>query len=77
MDTLVALGSGASFVWSVYLVFKMALSNADAAHSYLHSLYFESAAMILALITVGKLLEAIAKEVMYGEKEQTGRKRRC
>ena len=61
MDTLVALGSGASFLWSVYLVFVMiGEAGAHSAH-YLHELYFESAAMILALITVGKLLESIAK----------------
>ena len=61
MDTLVALGSGASFLWSVYLIFVMIGSPAGEAGHYLHELYFESAAMILALITVGKLLEAIAK----------------
>lgn len=65
MDTLVALGSGASFVYSVYGLF--AISNAvlegniDLAHSHLHDLYFESAAMILALITLGKTLEAYSK----------------
>lgn len=65
MDTLVALGSGASFAYSVFAVFSMAnemyLGNAQAAAHLLHELYFESAAMILALITVGKLLEARAK----------------
>ena len=61
MDTLVALGSGASFLWSLYLVFKMTFADSVSAHHYLHGLYFESAAMILALITVGKLLEAYAK----------------
>ena len=60
MDTLVALGSGASFLWSLYLLFVMIGEGAHSAH-YLHELYFESAAMILALITVGKLLESIAK----------------
>lgn len=61
MDTLVALGSGVSFVWSLYVLFTMtAMSAADAAHA-LHELYFESAAMILTLITVGKLLETLAK----------------
>ncbi len=63
MDTLVSLGSGASFVYSVAVVFVMSaevLSGGHAEH-YLHGLYFESAAMILALITVGKLLELIAK----------------
>ncbi len=56
MDTLVALGSGTSFIYSVALLFKVA-SN----HNLLHGLYFESAAMILVLITLGKMLEAIAK----------------
>ena len=65
MDTLVALGSGASFLYSVYVVFAMtaAQMNGDlsaVAHG-LHDLYFESAAMILTLITVGKMLEARAK----------------
>ena len=60
MDTLVALGSGASLLWSVYLLFVMIGDPTHAAH-YLHELYFESAAMMLALITVGKLLESIAK----------------
>ncbi len=60
MDTLVALGSGASFLYSVYALFAMT-GNADNAHHYLHELYFESAAMILALITVGKMLEAYSK----------------
>ena len=61
MDTLVALGSGASFVWSVYLLFVMIGEKGEGAAHYLHELYFESAAMILTLITVGKLLESIAK----------------
>ena len=65
MDTLVALGSGASFVYSTAVLFAMSfdLLNGDAAAALhrLHGLYFESAAMILALITVGKLLEARAK----------------
>jgi Cu2+-exporting ATPase len=61
MDTLVALGSGVSFGWSVYLVFKMCLEDSIIQHHYLHELYFESAAMILTLITVGKILEAHAK----------------
>jgi len=61
MDTLVALGSGASFVYSAVLVFKMPYVSAAAAAGYLHGLYFESAAMIVTLITVGKLLEARAK----------------
>ena len=56
MDTLVALGSGASFIYSVALLFTISDN-----HSLLHGLYFESAAMILVLITLGKMLEAIAK----------------
>ncbi|MBQ9921596.1 MAG: heavy metal translocating P-type ATPase, partial [Clostridia bacterium] len=61
MDTLVAIGSGASFVYSVYVLFAMtAVSHENAAH-YLHEFYFESAAMILALITVGKMLESRSK----------------
>ena len=62
MDTLVALGSLASFGYSVAVVFSMIYaSEGTELHEYLHGLYFESAAMILALITVGKLLEARAK----------------
>ena len=65
MDTLVALGSGASLVYSVYALFamttEMAHGNMMEAHHYLHEFYFESAAMILTLITVGKMLEARAK----------------
>lgn len=62
MDTLVALGSGASFIYSTITLIKIFLSHSHSeAHGYLHDLYFESAAMILALITVGKLLEAISK----------------
>jgi len=61
MDTLVALGSGASFVWSVYLLFEMTFADAAIQHHYLHEFYFESAAMILTLITVGKMLESHAK----------------
>lgn len=60
MDTLVSLGSGVSFVYSLYILVQMFLDGEHAGH-YLHSLYFESAAMILVLITLGKLLEAIAK----------------
>ncbi len=60
MDTLVALGSLASFGWSTYIIFKMGFDKAGA-HGYLHELYFESAAMIVGFITLGKLLEAIAK----------------
>jgi len=61
MDTLVALGSFASFGYSVYVVFQMCFATAEEAHTLLHGLYFESAAMILALITLGKMLEARAK----------------
>lgn len=60
MDTLVALGSGASFVWSVYALFAMTADIHESAE-YMHELYFESAAMILTLITVGKMLEARSK----------------
>ncbi|MBR4056963.1 MAG: heavy metal translocating P-type ATPase [Oscillospiraceae bacterium] len=60
MDTLVALGSGAAFVYSVCALFMMAAPGADAEH-WLHEMYFESSAMILTLITVGKLLEAGSK----------------
>ena len=59
MDTLVAIGSSSAFVYSTAVLFAMT-AGGDAAH-YLHELYFESAAMILALITVGKMLESRAK----------------
>ncbi|WP_417151088.1 heavy metal translocating P-type ATPase [Ruminococcus sp.] len=65
MDTLVALGSGASFVYSLYALFAMTdaqvKGNAELVMSYMHEFYFESAAMILTLITVGKMLEAHSK----------------
>ncbi len=65
MDTLVALGSSASFVYSVYALFAMTdvnvVENADAMAHYMHEFYFESAAMIVTLITVGKMLEARSK----------------
>ncbi len=65
MDTLVALGSGAAFVYSTYALFAMTAQvnagNAEAAHALMHEFYFESAAMILTLITVGKMLEARSK----------------
>ena len=65
MDTLVALGSGASFVYSLYALFAMTARQAKGdftgAAAYMHEFYFESAAMILALITVGKMLEARSK----------------
>lgn len=65
MDTLVSLGSGASLVYSLYALFAMsdaqALGNIEHARHFLHEFYFESAAMILALITLGKMLEARSK----------------
>ena len=65
MDTLVALGSTASFVYSTYVLFAMTdaqlKGNADMVMHYMHEFYFESAAMILTLITVGKMLEARSK----------------
>lgn len=65
MDTLVALGSVASFGYSVYALFAMTAAQVngdmDAVMSYMHEFYFESAAMILALITVGKMLESHSK----------------
>ena len=65
MDTLVALGSSAAFVYSTYALFAMtgaqARGDMDAVMSYMMDFYFESAAMILTLITVGKLLEARSK----------------
>jgi len=64
MDTLVALGSAASFVYSLAMLFGMThaqLHAPETVHHYLHEFYFESAAMILTLITVGKMLEAHSK----------------
>ena len=65
MDTLVALGSGASFLYSTYALFAMTAAqmqgDMDGVMSYMHEFYFESAAMILTLITVGKMLEAHSK----------------
>lgn len=65
MDTLVAMGSMASFVWSVVVVFAMTRAQTDGrsadVEKYMMDLYFESAAMILTLITVGKMLEARSK----------------
>lgn len=65
MDTLVALGAGAAFGYSTYALFMMTkyLTEGDTGmvHAYMHELYFESAAMILTLITVGKMLEARSK----------------
>ena len=65
MDTLVVLGSGASFGYSTYALFAMTVAQVhmdmDAVMAYMHEFYFESAAMILTLITVGKMLEAHSK----------------
>lgn len=61
MDTLVALGSGAAFVYSTAVLYIMTAVEKSVAYHYLHELYFESAAMILTLITVGKMLEARSK----------------
>ena len=61
MDTLVSLGSLTAFGYSVYITFLMIFSDHGVAHEYLHELYFEAAAMILALITLGKMLESRAK----------------
>lgn len=65
MDTLVAMGSGASFLYSTYALFAMSdaivKGNMTLAHEYMHEFYFESAAMIVTLITVGKMLEARSK----------------
>ncbi|MBR2334671.1 MAG: heavy metal translocating P-type ATPase [Clostridia bacterium] len=65
MDTLISLGSGVSFIWSVYVLVDIAIKQLGgdilSAHHELHGLYFESAAMILTLITVGKMLEAMSK----------------
>lgn len=65
MDTLVALGAAASFVYSTYALFAMTdaqmQGDSDLVMSYMHEFYFESAAMILTLITVGKMLEALSK----------------
>ena len=67
MDTLVALGSGVSFLWSLFVFFKMCgmitdgAANAELHELYHNQLYFESAAMIPALITVGKTLESLSK----------------
>lgn len=65
MDTLVALGSSAAFVYSTYALFMMTdaqvKGDLETVHGYMHEFYFESAAMILTLITVGKMLEARSK----------------
>lgn len=65
MDTLVSLGSGASFAWSVYALFMMTkavqVGDSSAVEALMNEFYFESAAMILTLITVGKMLESRSK----------------
>ena len=65
MDTLVAMGSAASFCWSTYVLFAMTgaqlAGDSEAVMAYMHDFYFESAAMILTLITIGKMLEAKSK----------------
>ncbi len=65
MDTLVALGSGTAFLYSTYALFSMTqaqlVGDMTLVHSYMHEFYFESSAMILTLITVGKMLEAHSK----------------
>lgn len=65
MDSLVALGSGASFTYSLALLFvlfsKLALGDTESAYAVLHSLYFESSAMIVTFITIGKALESYRK----------------
>ena len=61
MDTLVSLGAGASYLWSLYEIFLMTHLDTMEAHHTLHALYFESAAMILSLITLGKMLEDRSK----------------
>jgi Cu2+-exporting ATPase len=65
MDTLVAMGSSVSFLWSTYILFRMSGAALDggeeAAMAYMDELYFESAAMIVTLITIGKMLEARSK----------------
>ncbi len=66
MDTLVALGAGASYIYSVYTLFAMTDAqmhmDMDGVMKYMHEFYFESAATILTLITVGKMLEAHSKD---------------
>ena len=66
MDSLVAIGSGASLLYGLFAMFRMAYGfghgNIELVHEYAHALYFESAAMILTLVTVGKYLEARSKD---------------
>ncbi len=61
MDTLVAMGSGVAYLYSIVVMFMMTSADEAQAMEYLHGLYFESSAMILTLITIGKTLEARAK----------------
>lgn len=65
MDSLVALGSGVSFAYSLVMLFAVSdavlKGNSEQAHNFMHNFYFESAAMIVTLITVGKLLESVSK----------------
>lgn len=61
MDTLVAMGSGVSYLWSAWVLITMISGKATEIHQGGHNIYFESAAMIVTLITVGKMLEAISK----------------
>ena len=65
MDTLVAMGSAVSYAWSIYALLAMTnamhMGNMEMAHHFMHEFYFESAAMILTLITVGKMLESRSK----------------
>ena len=61
MDTLVSMGASIAYVWSIYELFNMTATSADNAHEILMNLYFESSAMILTLITIGKTLEAYSK----------------
>ncbi|MDO5717877.1 MAG: heavy metal translocating P-type ATPase [Tissierellia bacterium] len=65
MDSLIAIGSSAAFLYGLFVIYKLAFGLGhgyqDIVHKYMHSLYFESAAMILALITLGKYLEAKSK----------------
>lgn len=65
MDSLIAIGSSAAFIYGLFVIYRLAFGlghgQMDIIHQYMHSLYFESAAMILALITLGKYLEAKSK----------------
>lgn len=65
MDTLIAVGSGAALLYGIFVLYQMAYvmgrQDLEMAHHYMHDLYFESSAMILTLITVGKYMEALSK----------------